>query len=432
MELIFELGINLIEEYIIIDFISKYLGYKYNGSRKRIGFLLGWLVSFAEVTISNYITYFEGMGVFIPVLIVFIYAVLFLKGQWYLKLWMSVLTEIIVVAVGIGINLFVSNLIGYDPIKVMTVFNSTRVIIVVLAQLLLFYITRIILKHKYNNPIDKHFWILLIIVPIMSIVALVSLMLAAMKHDDINGYILCGMFGIIAADIATYYFFTALNNDYEMRLRMSLLEQSNENAQKNIESSKAYVQEMRSVRHDMDNLFAVIQGYIDAGKNDEAKKYINDITRYKFPSLERYVDTKNEAFNAIINSKIAICNQKKIYIEVKTMKNCLNNLNALDIGVLFGNLLDNAIEAAAKSREQRIMVDVCDKGEYLSILITNSIDDSVFDKNKWLKTTKENKDMHGIGIRNVENIVNKYGGMISFYEEYGEFCCNILLDKSLI
>ena len=113
---------------------------------------------------------------------------------------------------------------------------------------------------------------------------------------------------------------------------------------------------------------------------------------------------------------------------VRVMENSLNDINAVDIGVLFGNLLDNAIEAAEKTKNRRITVDVQINGTYLSIIVSNSIECSILETNSTLETSKNNKISHGIGIKSIKSIVKKYEGMIQFYEESNEFCCHILLD----
>lgn len=430
LELIFELGINLIETLILIDFLTRYLGQKYQDKRGIIGYVCVCIVSFLEVSIINYITPFEGIGAFIPITIYFIYAIIFLNGSVPLKLWVSILTEIILMIVAIGSNLGICYIIGYDPNDMITVFNTTRIISVIITHIILFYVTRVILRHKYKNPIDKQSWFLLILIPIISIISLSALMLAAMDYDAIKGYILCGMASILFANIVTYYFFTQLNKNYEAKLKIKLLEQYNDNAKRNMESADAYVKQMQSFRHDASNQLAIIYNLIDDEKTDEAKNYIRNLINDYLPDIRSYIHTENDAFNAIMNSKIAICNQKNIFIEVKEMKNALQDFDAVDTGILFGNLLDNAIEAAAETKSRRITVDIRTKGEYLSILVTNSISESVLRNNQQLKTSKKDKDVHGIGIKNIKSIVNKYDGMIQFFEEENEFCCHILLDRS--
>ncbi|MCD8049311.1 MAG: ATP-binding protein [Clostridia bacterium] len=131
-----------------------------------------------------------------------------------------------------------------------------------------------------------------------------------------------------------------------------------------------------------------------------------------------------------MNAKAAVCNQKGIHIEIREEKSAISGLDMIDTAAIFGNLTDNAIEAAEKTKEKRITIDIKRAGAYLSILIANSIDVSVLKENSELATSKEDKELHGIGIQSVKAVVEKYDGMIQFYEEDNEFCCHILLRKA--
>ena len=427
-EIVFEVGINLLETFIIIEFLTKYLGCKYFDKRKVIGFLLVWFTDFAQLCTMNYFVELESFGAYIPIIINFIYSLIFLGGSILLKLLMSAMIHIIVLIIAYTVNLGMCYVIGYNSNDMIMVFNSIRVIGVVITKIILFYVTRIILKYRYKNPIDSRLMLMLIIIPMTSIISLAALMKAAVNHSEIQDYILVGMICIVFANVMTYYFFTVINKEYETKLKIQLLEQQNDNAKKNIENADAFIKQMKTVRHDIKNQLIAIYGHIDKGNFDEAKNYINSITNNYLPNIQEYISTGNEAFDAITNSKIAICNQKNIFMLVSIMEKSLTDMNAVDIGVLFGNLLDNAIEAADKTESRRISVEVQKEGEYLSIIVKNSIEKSVLENNNNLETSKKNKTMHGIGIKSVKAIVKKYDGMLQFYEEQNEFCCHILLD----
>lgn len=427
-EILFEIGINLVETLILTDFITKYLGAEYRGIKKYIGFIAAWMLCFAELCIINHIYVFEGAASLIPIFITFIYSMIFLKGGILLKLWVSALAQMIIMVIAIGTNLVICQIIGYNPNDMISVFNSTRIIGVIITKVIFFYVTRMILRNRYKNPLDVQAWIMLILIPIISLVSLSALMMAAINHEEISEYIIIGMTGILLANIVTYYLFSKLNKDYEIKLKVKLLEQNYENAVKNIESSETFVEQMRTVRHDIRNQLLMISDYISNEKYDEAKNHLEAITESYLPDSKTFIHSKNEAFNAIVNSKIAVCNQKKIYILVKEMEDALNGFDPIDTGVIFGNLIDNAIEAAEKTKHRKITVDVCNQEGYLSILLTNSIAKSVIENNKELSTTKKDKMLHGIGIRSVKKVVKKYDGMIDFYENGEEFCCHILMD----
>jgi len=431
VEMIFEVVINLIETFITFEFLTKYLGCKFSDKRKVIGFLLAWFTAFVQLCIMNYFTEFESAGAYIPILINFLYAIIFLKGSLQLKIWASFITHITVMVIAYITILFFSGLMGVSTNDIIKTFGISRLVVVIVSKIVLFYTTRIILRHKNNNlSINKLDIFMLAIIPFISIIALASLMKVTLLDGEMTAYISIGIGCILLANIMTYYYFTVISKEYETKLKIQLLEKQNENVKKDIENADAFIKQMRSVRHDIKNQLIVISGYLEKNKIEEAKKYINRLNENCLPNVQEYINTGNEAFDAIANSKIALCNQKNIFMIVSIMENSLDVMDAIDISVLFGNLLDNAIEAAEKTKNRRITVDVQVEGEYLSILVNNSIEQSVLENNSELETSKENKASHGIGIKSIKSIVKKYDGMLQFFEEKNEFCCHILLDKS--
>lgn len=428
IEFIFETGINLIETFISVDFITKYLGPKYKDNRQKTAFIIIWIISFVQMTITNYITDFETFGSYIPMIIYACYAFLCLNGSVPLKIWFAILTHLIVTFTAIMTNILLCNIIGYDPYKMITVFNSTRVMGVIIAKIMQFYITRLILRNKYKNPISNYRWVAIIAIPVISVISLCALMKAALINNGISQYILTGMICIILANIMTYYFFTVMNKEYENTIKAKLLEQQNETLKKSIADKDAFVKEMKTVRHDIKNQLLTIMQYANEEKTDEIKEYVNVLTNNYLPNILNYINTNNAAFDAVINSKSAVCNQKNIFMEVNIKQDTDISIPPAEIAVLFGNLLDNSIEAAKHTDEKRISLDIQKNASYLIILVSNSIKSSVLTTNENLETSKSDKELHGIGIKSIKNIVEKHNGMIQFYEEENEFCCHIMID----
>ena len=426
-EVFFEISINLIETLITTDFITRYLGVKHKSAKSNIGFMFCWIVSFIELCVINSIVEFETLGVYIPIIIYFVYAMLCLKGGMWLKLWMAILAQLIVYVIAITTNLIICYIIGYDPNDMITVFNSTRIIGVIMTKIIHFYTTRVILKTKYKNPLDNHKGLMLVFIPMVSLVSLGALMKAAMYNSEIKLYILIGMACIVLADIMTYYFFIIINREYENTIKSKLLAQQNENLKNKIADNEAFVNEMKTVRHDIKHQLFTILKYIDDEKDAEAKEYIGVLTNNYLPHILSYIDTGNKVFDSIVNAKIAVCNQKHIFMEVNIKNGTDLHISPAEIAVMFGNLLDNAIEAAWFTDDKRITLDIHANENYLIISVKNSIKSSVLQTNEELVTSKNDKELHGIGIKSVKNIVNKYNGMIQFYEEENQFCCHIMI-----
>ena len=137
--------------------------------------------------------------------------------------------------------------------------------------------------------------------------------------------------------------------------------------------------------------------------------------------------TENNTLDAILNVKLAHCKKNDIKMFVYKEKGAELNIPQREIVVLFGNVLDNAIEAATKTKAKKIVVDISKKNMYLNIVVKNSIDESVLDGNPELNTTKSDSEFHGLGIKSVRKIVNSHNGDMRFYEEKKEFVCDIMI-----
>jgi sensor histidine kinase regulating citrate/malate metabolism len=106
-------------------------------------------------------------------------------------------------------------------------------------------------------------------------------------------------------------------------------------------------------------------------------------------------------------------------------------LNPADICVIFGNALDNSIEACAKlpkEEEKSITIKSRYFKDFLFIRIENPTAEDVQIINSVIATTKENKQSHGIGLRSIRTAAEKYSGVMKLMCEKGIFSVAIDLD----
>lgn len=107
----------------------------------------------------------------------------------------------------------------------------------------------------------------------------------------------------------------------------------------------------------------------------------------------------------------------------------ISGIEDIDLCVLLGNILDNAIEACEKSSEKNIEVSIYSDSTKLIITVINNIDFSVLNDNPELNTSKTDISSHGYGVKTIKSIAEKYNGQASFYEENNKFVCQINLFK---
>lgn len=110
--------------------------------------------------------------------------------------------------------------------------------------------------------------------------------------------------------------------------------------------------------------------------------------------------------------------------------------HSFDINVLLGNLLENAIEAAQQTEKKYLSINIMLKRGVFKLVIENSFNVSSIiheeqqGKSKVLLTTKPFKEQHGIGLKNVKKIVEKYNGAMNVSTQEDIFCVNLILYMS--
>ena len=181
-----------------------------------------------------------------------------------------------------------------------------------------------------------------------------------------------------------------------------------------------------SIQHDMKNHMLLINSYLENKNYAAAESYIKDIQNY-ISVPERYVDTGNQELDAILNYFLDKADKIHCKIETKIIVPDCTLVSEFDLNMLLGNLLDNALEALEKTEEKYLYIGISYHKGMMLINIKNSFD-GILDKNGDAYYSRK-KDMgkHGIGLRNIKEIVQKYNGEINIGAVEKMFNINIIL-----
>lgn len=184
---------------------------------------------------------------------------------------------------------------------------------------------------------------------------------------------------------------------------------------------------MRGWRHDYHNHLQSLKSYLALGRTDSMVKYLNDLEN-ELDSIDTQYHTGNFNVDAILNSKLSIATKDEIKIKCDATVPPVLTVNELDLCVILGNLLDNAMESCRKleNREERfirVYIGVLKKQLYISV--TNATSESVKMRTDTYFTSKRGE--HGFGLRRVDNCVKKYNGYLNRQNEPGVFATEILL-----
>lgn len=135
----------------------------------------------------------------------------------------------------------------------------------------------------------------------------------------------------------------------------------------------------------------------------------------------------NQVIDFVLNQKILQAEKKGVDFQIHTQTLVPIPLSESEICALFGNLLDNAIEAAQKATGEPGWVDVyiSQKGDMLFVEIANNfLTNPIFENGELVSTKGSN---HGYGIRSAKRVVDKYDGWMTFKADGHVFRVNILV-----
>ncbi|MDO4307898.1 MAG: GHKL domain-containing protein [Eubacteriales bacterium] len=180
---------------------------------------------------------------------------------------------------------------------------------------------------------------------------------------------------------------------------------------------------VRSVYHDMKNHLLLLQA--QAGNGQEVQRSIQEL-KGQIQEYENYHHTGNEFLDIIIRDKAKAAQEKKIDFSAVISFEAGSFIEPLDISTIFGNALDNAIEASEKLSEDRRLITVrANRVRDMLVIIVENNTLSVLTEQEG--TTKNDTFVHGFGLPNLKNAVEKYDGHCNKKLENGMFTLKIII-----
>ena len=198
--------------------------------------------------------------------------------------------------------------------------------------------------------------------------------------------------------------------------------------EKHCEEVENMYRQTRGWRHDYRNHIQTMKAYLDMGKYQGLSDYLDQLNA-DLSSVDTVIKTGNVMIDAILNSKISVARAKQIRVEAKAIVPQQLSVAEVDLCVILGNLLDNAIEACLRITEEsqrfiRIYIDVLQGQLYLYVL--NATAGKLRQQGGTYLSTKTARE-HGYGLMRMDRVVEKYHGYLDRQDEDGVFATEVLL-----
>ncbi len=229
-------------------------------------------------------------------------------------------------------------------------------------------------------------------------------------------------YNLLSCILAMQLQFMQLRNK-EVTTELSFAQQLIQEQRRQYEIAKQNADMINIKCHDLKHQIRTLRNRNAVIDKDELTEIEHAVSIY-----QSVVETGNEALNLILTEKSLLCEKQHIKVMCIADGARLMFMRPSDIYSLFGNALDNAIEAVSTLEESKRIINLSIKqiDKLLIIHIENYYDLPPVVKNGKLVTTKEDKTEHGYGMFSMKTIVEKYGGILKFDIDDNTFGLNIM------
>ncbi len=430
-----ELVALLIENLLMVKFYIDFFSFK---KKTPLNYFFA-LFTFAIISIDGTIALKFGMtsdyGLVIALIIMIIFGYFCLEGNLINKIIFSITAFVVIAVTNILTLQILSMLLNVHITTLIDIRGEYRVIVLIITKLMFYVFGKSILiitkKQEFQLTIKE--WITCVFIVIMTLTMLIMIykIMYTVQVSQMSKYlIIIFSMMLILVDIIIYGMVLKLSKSNREEIRYKLMENQIEQQKKMLTSVLESNEKIRTLKHDIKNYLMTAIGLIDNKEYNKAKSYMLNLIGQEIDTIETFVTTNSQTLSSLLNIKLDICNKNKIDWNVEITSD-LTNISDVDISIIIGNLMDNAIEASQKVKNKPFIdIKIFDNKDYVNIIIRNKIDNSVLFLNPNLFTTKKDKNSHGIGLMSVKKILKKYNGMYKVYEENKMLVVNIMI-KSL-
>ena len=352
---------------------------------------------------------------------------LFYKGKIFVEIFFGVIIVFLFMAAEgvVGALIVFSTKTEMSNIQENMMLYSTGVLG---SKLLVFLFVKIVGFNRsglYKN-LSKRVFFALVLTPISSLVAMytVSINLENYKSNTSMIIVLCSSVLLIVSNVFVFFVFERQIENEHIKARLEYTEKQLEQQIENYRQLSKQQAEVRKLSHDMKH-------YVYAMKqlnNTDNERHIESINK-KLSEYESFYDTGHPAIDALLHAKNNEMKNLGIDFTTSIILPEKINVDALDLCVVLGNAIDNAIEACEKmdTLETRFSnLRVVTNEKYISIHLENPTGEDFTPTNE-KKTTKNDSIRHGYGLDSIKAIATKYDGNLKIECKDFRFCLSVLL-----
>lgn len=310
-------------------------------------------------------------------------------------------------------------------------------LVIIFDKIILFLCVLIIKRQfgkKSTEVLADSWWTKFLFFPIFTVVT-IAVMIAFFPYteeQDQARVLYAIAFGMIVMNVYVYYLVDDIVNREAKLHEKEILELQVKNELKMFHSLSENFEKQKRQTHEFKNHVLGIEALVKENKYEELADYITNISN-TIHSEDNAIETNHVIVNAIVNVKYHEALRKHILFVFRVNDLSKIKIQNDDLVVLLANLLNNAIEACEQCKKKRIIklkfLLTEDNAVVLSVRNT-SFQPPIFENDE-IKTSKnKNPEIHGVGIKNIIKVVEKYHGSYIIENKNQEFYFSIFMPEN--
>lgn len=279
-----------------------------------------------------------------------------------------------------------------------------------------------------RSIVHPQFTFMMIVISLLTILSQVC----AMTMEESGGFnlVICCILWLI--NLLAYYMFYVISRITQENISLITMRHKAEMELEKYQVTKMNFEELRIIRHEIKNHQFYMKALLDEGKLDGLKEYLQRTAMDESIHLQEF-DCGNSPINVILNHAMGVARVHHVKIQTEVLVSPTLPFPEEEMCSLLTNLLDNAIEAATVSNAEnpQVYIRIQPRQDYLFIKIINNVNDQVSPQRRLsLRTTKQNRELHGYGTQIIRRIVERHNGSIkySMSEDRRSFVTDVMLE----
>lgn len=419
-----DIATGLFESIVTFMFFSTFL--KKRESLNNWIYALGVIGLTVFINLSNLLFNFGFLNVLFIIFLTFIASVLY-EGNIKTKVVVSVVVVILSAAIEILVLSLITYL-GHFTAEEAVENPKLRLLGIILSKTIYFITAKIISikKRKILHKMSTNYWIIFFSLLLSEGLAMGTLFLFqyynTIVYMDIISVIT--MIGLMYSFIFTLYMYERISIQAEELTEKTIITQQLQSQKKHIDEMFIAQNKIKKIQHDLKNHMIALRALFAENDCKSGIEYIDNLQSFANMSSEM-VDTGNVVFDTILTTKKELAKSKGISVKLNIQLPEKLNLDAADLCVLFGNTLDNAIEACERVDNKKLIeISVIYESSMFMCKVVNSAPN---ENNPSLITTKRNRKEHGIGLSSVKSILDKYESTLNIERTNDKFYLSFVI-----